>query len=348
MADARAYLPYWLWPGDDRPTHEVDEDIAEELRLHLDLLAEENERRGMAPGTARHEATKCFGDLASIERRCRRIRVGEKIMLQRVQAAALVALLFAVVFLAIRQWNTDAATAQFMDQTTAFLTKIERDIAGLGAADPGPAGGPGEAKASREVLDKQREVYERRLKSLQRHFFTLSEDRSRLDAEIASVQQAADTDAVRIAEHNTRAVAASEAKLKFAQSNQQRVAELHSEGIETQAALERAENRVVAAEQALSAHKLSATARQQRSKQTAALRIEELRKQSRTLDAQIREAEAALAATELELMRIKASVSTPAASTPAPPRGDVGPAGAMMGGGMGAYLDPLPRVDGGR
>lgn len=128
MAEVRSIVPYWLWPGDGRPRRQVEDEIAEELRLHVDLLAEENVRRGMTPDDARREAEQRFGDVAAIERRCRHIKRGEIIMLQRVQAVLTTLLLIAVTFVAVRQWNSAGTTVQFMDQTTAMLHTIRRDM----------------------------------------------------------------------------------------------------------------------------------------------------------------------------------------------------------------------------
>ena len=131
MAEARSFLPYWLWPGDSRPPQEIDDEIAEELRLHLDLLAEEYEQRGMTPEDAKWEAEQRFGDLESLTRRCRDIKRGDVPMLNRIQVALTCLLLLGVVFLGIRDWNLGVSTVQYMNQTTSALKAIKSDVENL-------------------------------------------------------------------------------------------------------------------------------------------------------------------------------------------------------------------------
>jgi hypothetical protein len=44
----------------------IHQDIDEELRIHLEMRAEENVRRGMQPEEARREAERCFGQFTRI------------------------------------------------------------------------------------------------------------------------------------------------------------------------------------------------------------------------------------------------------------------------------------------
>lgn len=131
MPALSSYLPHWLWPGDGRPRQEIDDEIAEELRLHVDLLAEDNERRGMRPDEARQAAEQRFGDFDLITRRCRQIKQGDLPMLSRIQVVLTGLLLIGVILLGVRQGNNDASTAQFMNQTTTFLQTINTDLGKL-------------------------------------------------------------------------------------------------------------------------------------------------------------------------------------------------------------------------
>lgn len=105
-------LPYWLFPGDDRPTEEIDDEIAEELQLHLDLLAEEQERRGLAPEEAKQKAAQRFGDFHQLLRRCRREKQGDIPMLKRVQAVLTGLLLASVIYMGWQQWTMATVIAQ--------------------------------------------------------------------------------------------------------------------------------------------------------------------------------------------------------------------------------------------
>lgn len=124
-------LPYWLWPGDDRPTPEIDDEIAEELRLHLELMAEQQMREGQSPEEAKRLAAKRFGDFDTVLRRCRAEKQGDVPMLKRIQAVLMLLLLAAVVWLGVRDYMTAATTTQYMNKTTKFLTTIHSDLTEL-------------------------------------------------------------------------------------------------------------------------------------------------------------------------------------------------------------------------
>jgi putative ABC transport system permease protein len=52
----------------------IDRDIDKELRLHVDLLAEEYERAGMSPESARRAALRRFGNLLHLRERGHDVR----------------------------------------------------------------------------------------------------------------------------------------------------------------------------------------------------------------------------------------------------------------------------------
>jgi hypothetical protein len=120
-------LPYWLFPGDDRPTEEIDDEIAEELQLHLDLLAEEQERRGLTPEEAKQKAAERFGDFNQLLRRCRREKQGDVPMLKRVQAVLTGLLLLGAIVVGWQQariWNRMDATWLIMNGFSARLSDM--------------------------------------------------------------------------------------------------------------------------------------------------------------------------------------------------------------------------------
>jgi hypothetical protein len=49
-----------------------EQDLAEEVQAHLDLLTEDNRRRGMSPNAARAAARRQFGGVEQIKERYRR------------------------------------------------------------------------------------------------------------------------------------------------------------------------------------------------------------------------------------------------------------------------------------
>src|SRR5262247_2057329 len=60
-----------LWRSD-----EIHDEIAEEMRFHIELRAEENVRRGMAPEEARREAERQFGRFSRIKEQGYDVRGG--------------------------------------------------------------------------------------------------------------------------------------------------------------------------------------------------------------------------------------------------------------------------------
>src|SRR5215218_8311930 len=54
----------------------VIQDMAEEMRLHLEMATEANVERGMAPAEARRAALRTFGNLDSIRERAYAVRGG--------------------------------------------------------------------------------------------------------------------------------------------------------------------------------------------------------------------------------------------------------------------------------
>ncbi len=83
---------------DPRPIDVVDAEIAEELAFHVEARTEENIAAGMDPAAARRDAEARFGDVERIRRSCRWVRLGERIMLQRIHFVITLLLLVAIGF----------------------------------------------------------------------------------------------------------------------------------------------------------------------------------------------------------------------------------------------------------
>ena len=132
-------LATYLRPPDSRPIDQVEREIVDELRFHVEMRAEENVRVGMSPEAARVDARRRFGDFGRIHQTCRRIQLGERIMLQRIQVGLTAVLLVVVVVLAVgfyrRQARYDAALVglhQSIEQMQAGLHQsIEHVETGL-------------------------------------------------------------------------------------------------------------------------------------------------------------------------------------------------------------------------
>ena len=69
---------HWLWKKS------VDDEVSDELALHLEMRTREHIARGMDPGAAREAALRRFGDLENVRKTCREIgRKRDKDMLRR-------------------------------------------------------------------------------------------------------------------------------------------------------------------------------------------------------------------------------------------------------------------------
>lgn len=79
-----------LGGGDGRSPAEVDGDIREEFAFHLAMLERDLREEGLAPGAARAESERRFGDIPALHRRCRAEALKERIMLQKVTIGLLV------------------------------------------------------------------------------------------------------------------------------------------------------------------------------------------------------------------------------------------------------------------
>ena len=81
-------LGLFLKPPDPRPAGEIDDDIEAELRAHIELRARDNAvEEGLSTDAARRRAEEQFGNVEQIRSACRRIQLGERIVLQRINLA---------------------------------------------------------------------------------------------------------------------------------------------------------------------------------------------------------------------------------------------------------------------
>jgi hypothetical protein len=114
-------LPYWLWPGDDRPLEEIEDEVREELALHLTLLTERLRSEGLDPATAERVAAERFGDVETITRDCRKIQQGDRPMLKRLQAVLTVLLVLGVGAVGWQQWRTSRLMNQIDDRLEELI-----------------------------------------------------------------------------------------------------------------------------------------------------------------------------------------------------------------------------------
>jgi hypothetical protein len=148
-------LAAYLRLPDGRPIPEIDADIVDELNFHIEMRTEDSLRAGMTPQAARDDALARFGDFGRTYRRCRRILLGDRIMLQRLQTVLTVILLGAVVYLALSfyvwQQKQAAVTAQILDSLApAVVQTTPRN----GQSDVDPALAEIRVTYSKPMMDK--------------------------------------------------------------------------------------------------------------------------------------------------------------------------------------------------
>ncbi len=109
---------------DSRPIREIEQEILDELDFHLVMRTLDNVATGMAADDARQDAQRRFGDIAQVRKTCRQIQLGERIMLQRIQAVLTVALLGAVVFLGVQSYRSQRANQEAAGRMMEVLDSV--------------------------------------------------------------------------------------------------------------------------------------------------------------------------------------------------------------------------------
>jgi hypothetical protein len=130
-----------LFSFDPRPAPEVDADIRAELDSHLAMIEDELLAQGATPADARAQALARFGDPARLARQARTIKLGDRIMLQRINLALLIVLGSAVIFLLVQNQRINSRSIQTLEQVSASLTALQQRQPAPQAA-PTPPGPP--------------------------------------------------------------------------------------------------------------------------------------------------------------------------------------------------------------
>jgi Big-like domain-containing protein len=86
-----------LPPVDTRSIAVIEQEIVDELEFHLSMRTEDNLRTGASPDEAQRDALTRFGNFHRISKSCRRVLLGERIMLQRTQTILIALLVVAVI-----------------------------------------------------------------------------------------------------------------------------------------------------------------------------------------------------------------------------------------------------------
>ncbi|MBI5432155.1 MAG: hypothetical protein HZA52_04915 [Planctomycetes bacterium] len=158
----------WRAP-DPRSSREVDGDIDEELRFHLAERERENRAAGMSADEARADAERRFGDFERIRGECRRVQLGERIVLHRLNFVLLLVLAGGVVFFAWQSYAAQRDSRYLIESMRAEVAQLNAALADRGAtesADVTPGVGernatngpgrpsPGSAGAERDLFNE--------------------------------------------------------------------------------------------------------------------------------------------------------------------------------------------------
>jgi RNA polymerase sigma-70 factor (ECF subfamily) len=137
-----------LRPPDPRPIRVLEQEIRDELEFHLEMRTLDNQSAGMPADEARQNALRRFGDFEQIHKTCRRIVLGERIMLQRIQTVLTLVLLGAVVFLGVEFYRGQRAS----EAATARITQILDNLAGPTVTETVPRSGDNDVDPSLKEL----------------------------------------------------------------------------------------------------------------------------------------------------------------------------------------------------
>ena len=134
-------LAVYIRPPDPRPISQIDQEIADELAFHLEMRTLANAEAGLDAEEARRAVLAAFGDVRDIHRACRGILVGDRIMLQRVQAVLTAVLLLAVVFLAAALLHLAAQSGAGAGPDDGDARSARRELIGSARGRAGGTGG---------------------------------------------------------------------------------------------------------------------------------------------------------------------------------------------------------------
>ncbi len=131
-----------LWTKDAwRSAAEVDADIRDEFEFHIAMRTEDNLSQGMSPDEARSEAEAKFGDFESSRNACRKIDLGPRLLMQKLQVALLVALAAAVAYQAVENVRLRARAADEIASLTRTVEQLRSSGRHLAIGERAAAGG---------------------------------------------------------------------------------------------------------------------------------------------------------------------------------------------------------------
>jgi hypothetical protein len=119
---ARSLLRECFWPRDARSAREIEAGVREELEAHVDRLVDEQIRAGTPAEEGRRRAVEQFGDVDRYAAECRRIDLGERLVVRRALAVACIALAATSAYFGWRAWQSEQLARQLRQDLARFAT----------------------------------------------------------------------------------------------------------------------------------------------------------------------------------------------------------------------------------
>ena len=114
------------WPHARTQTAtDIDSDIREEFEFHLEMRTQDNIKTGMTPDEARRDAQKRFGDFEANRRACRKITLGPRILVARLQSALVVLLIVAVAYQGLLLYRIQTASRDKIESLTQQVAELQ-------------------------------------------------------------------------------------------------------------------------------------------------------------------------------------------------------------------------------
>lgn len=119
----RDFLP----PVDPRNPREIECDIEDEFSFHLAMLEREERAAGCDESTAKSQARKRFGDIDRVRKKCKKIALEERVMLQRINLVLSIVVLLFVGLVGWQVWTTQKYNTLALQAITSDLAKMKFD-----------------------------------------------------------------------------------------------------------------------------------------------------------------------------------------------------------------------------
>lgn len=124
----QARLPF-AGPPERRSESQIERDLEDEFAFHLEMKTRELMNEGHDLQAARGLALGSFGNVELIKKRCKRIALEERIMLQRVNFVMMIVVVMMVVAVGVQVMITQRYNTVALQDITAQIAKMRLDAA---------------------------------------------------------------------------------------------------------------------------------------------------------------------------------------------------------------------------